>query len=146
MLLQSALQPSQLRLQCVLQLASGSELAEVKRRVGVLKRVCRQRTQGAWKEWRTSMEQHRAAWLASHLELLQQDHAHLQAGLQQVHQLRAELQQLQTGLRDDMTAQRSQWQVRFGTCIVLLNWLWTTCCEKVTWLMASMHVGVPLLA
>ena len=93
-----------------LQLASGSELAEVKRRVGVVKRVCRQRTLGAWKEWRTSMEQHRAAWLATHLHLLQQDHAHLHSGLDQVHQVQSHLQQLQTGLREGMAAQRMQQQ------------------------------------
>lgn len=93
-----------------LQLASGSELAEVKRRVGVVKRVCRQRTLGAWKEWRTSMEQHRAAWLATHLHLLQQDHAHLHSGLDQVHQVQSHLQQLQTGFREGKAAQRAQQQ------------------------------------
>lgn len=97
-----------------LQLASGSELAEVKRRVGVVKRVCRQRTLGAWKEWRTSMEQHRATWLATHLHLLQQDHAHLHSGLDRVHQVHSQLQQLQTGLRDGMAAQRIQQQA--STC------------------------------
>ena len=76
-----------------------------------MKRVCRQRTQGAWKEWRTSMEQHRASWLASHLQLLHQDHAHLQTGLQQVHQVQAHLQRLQTELRAGMAAQRMQQQV-----------------------------------
>lgn len=93
------------------QLARGGELAEVKRRVGLLKRVCRQRTQGAWKEWRTSMEQHRASWLASHLLLLQLDHTHLQTGLGQVHQVQALLHQLQTALREGMAARRMQQQV-----------------------------------
>lgn len=93
-----------------LQLAGGSELAEVKRRVGVVKRVCRQRTLGAWKEWRTSMEQHRAAWLASHLHLLHQDHAHLHSGLDQVHHLQSHLHHLQTRLREGMAAQRTQQQ------------------------------------
>ena len=93
-----------------LQLANGSELAEVKRRVGLVKRVCRQRTLGAWKEWRTSMEQHRAAWLATHLHLLHQDHAHLHSGLDQVHQVHTHLQQLQTGLREGMALQRTQQQ------------------------------------
>lgn len=95
----------------LLQLATGNELAEVKRRVGVLKRVCRQRTQGAWKEWRTSMEEQRTGWLTTHLQLLQQDHAHLQSGLHQVHEVQAYLHQLQTDLRDDIAAQRNQQQV-----------------------------------
>lgn len=105
----------------LLQLCSGNELAEVKRRVGLLKRVCRQRTLGAWKEWRTSMEQHRASWLANHLQLLQQDHAFLQSGLQQVQQVQQQAQELQTSLRDGMQAQRDQHQVllfiqiRFGS-------------------------------
>ncbi|DBB09035.1 TPA: hypothetical protein ACH3X3_007660 [Trebouxia sp. C0006] len=92
------------------QLCTGNELAEVKRRVGLLKRVCRQRTLGAWKEWRTSMEQHRASWLANHLQLLQQDHAFLQSGLQQVQQVQQQAQELQTRLRDGMQAQRDQHQ------------------------------------
>ncbi len=106
-----------MRLQCtliacyVLQLCTGNELAEVKRRVGLLKRVCRQRTLGAWKEWRTSMEQHRASWLANHLQLLQQDHAFLQSGLQRVQQVQQHAQELQTRLRDGMQAQRDQHQV-----------------------------------
>ena len=92
--------------------------------MGLLKRVCRQRTLAAWKEWRTSMEQHRAAWLAAHLHLLQQDHAHLHSGLQQVHELQAHLQQLQARLREDMAAQRRQQQV--GTSVLLVfgrSWL-----------------------
>ncbi|DBA97231.1 TPA: hypothetical protein ACH3X1_014979 [Trebouxia sp. C0004] len=92
------------------QLCTGDELAEVKRRVGLLKRVCRQRTLGAWKEWRTSMEQHRASWLANHLQLLQQDHAFLQSGLQQVQQVQQQAQELQTSLRGGMQAQRDQHQ------------------------------------
>lgn len=97
-----------------MQLAEGNELVEVKRRVGLLKRVCRQRTQGAWKEWRTSMEHHRAAWLANHLDLLQQDHAHLHSGLQQVDNVQAHLQQLQISLRDGMAAHRAQQLVSGG--------------------------------
>ena len=57
------------------------------------------------------MEQQRASWLANHLQLLQQDHAHLQPGLEQVHQVQAHLQQLQTELREGMAAQRMQQQV-----------------------------------
>ena len=95
----------------MLQLTSGNELAEVKRRLGLLKRVCRQRTQAAWKEWRGSMEQHRAAWLASHLHLLHQDHHFLQSGLHQVQQVQQQAQRLQTDLREDMARRQDQQQV-----------------------------------
>ena len=103
---------------CMLQLTSGTELAEVKRRVGLLKRVCRQRTQGAWKEWRASMEQHKATWLANHLTLLHQDHSFLHSGLTQVQQLQQQAHQLQNDLREDMTKRREQHQVdtALGLC------------------------------
>ena len=60
------------------------------------------------------MEQHRAAWLASHLDLLQQDHVHLHSGLQQVDGVQAHLQQLQISLRDGMAADRAQQQVTWS--------------------------------
>ena len=70
------------------------------------------------------MEQHRASWLANHLQLLQQDHAFLQSGLQQVQQVQQQAQELQTRLRDGVQAQRDQHQVflfiqqvaGFGSC------------------------------
>ena len=57
------------------------------------------------------MEQHRASWLANHLQLLQQDHAFLQSGLQQVRQVQQQAHQLQSDLRSGMQAHRDQQQV-----------------------------------
>ena len=72
------------------------------------------------------MEQHRASWLANHLQLLQQDHAFLQSGLQQVQQVQQQAQELQTRLRDGMQAQRDQHQV-----LLFIQ----TCCRvwKLSW-------------
>lgn len=95
-----------------LQVGSGAELAEMKRRAGLLKRVCRQRTQAAWKEWRHSMEAQRHASLASHLQLLHQDHAALAQGQQQVRHLQAQAQQLGQSLRAEKNALRAQREVR----------------------------------
>lgn len=91
--------------------------------MGLLKRVCRQRTQGAWKEWRSSMEQHRASWLANHLHLLHQDQAFLQSGLERVQQVHHQAQQLQTGLRESMAAQRNQHLVCCFSHLALLQLL-----------------------
>ncbi len=57
------------------------------------------------------MEQHKAAWLATHLQLLQQDQAFLQSGLRQTHQVQQQVQEVHTGLREGMQAQRDQQQV-----------------------------------
>lgn len=48
---------------CRPQVASGDELEGMKSAVVALKKVCRQRTMVAWKEWRASMEAHRGAGL-----------------------------------------------------------------------------------
>lgn len=83
----------------------------MKRRAGLLKRVCRQRTQGAWKEWRTSMEAQRAEWLSAHLNLLQQDRACLDQGQQGVQQVQLEAQELGNSLRADRNALKARCQV-----------------------------------
>ena len=95
-----------------LQLANGPELAEMKRRAGLLKRVCRQRTQGAWKEWRSSMEAQRAEWLSAHLNLLQQDQGCLQQGQQGVQEVQLQAQELGAALRAERDALRAKRQVR----------------------------------
>ena len=87
-----------------MQLANGPELAELKRKAGLLKRVCRQRTQGAWKEWRTSMEAQRAEWLIAHLNLLQQDSACLGQGQQGVQQVQLQAQDLGAAIKADRDA------------------------------------------
>lgn len=46
-----------------MQVAGGEELEAMKAAVVELKKVCRQRTMVAWKEWRASMEAHRGASL-----------------------------------------------------------------------------------
>ena len=91
----------------------------MKRRAGLLKRVCRQRTQAAWKEWRHSMEAQRHASLSSHLQQLHQDHAALAQGQQQVRHLQTQAHQLGQRLRADKAALKARREVRCKSALTL---------------------------
>ncbi|KAK9814135.1 hypothetical protein WJX72_001123 [[Myrmecia] bisecta] len=87
------------------QLAGGAEVDHIKRSVALLKKVCRQRTLVAWKEWRASMEAHRGTSLQTHLQLLQHDSAFLESNLDQLRQVAKKVDQFVAGSRTELTAQ-----------------------------------------
>ncbi|BDA49326.1 probable kinetochore protein spc7 at C-terminar half [Coccomyxa sp. Obi] len=75
------------RLFQTLQTSNAEEVEGIKASVAVLKRVCRQRTMVAWKDWRQSVEDAKRNALQDHLAQLREDADFLNNALQQARHL-----------------------------------------------------------